>query len=309
LAAEHIAIVAPCFNEGEVAVRFAQELEQVLSRLEQRFTLVLVDDGSSDGTGQQLLSYQPAAGNVSLRVIGLPFNMGHQEAIHQGLLFAEALDAQRFIVMDSDGEDDPGAIAELVGIADASVAFVARGKRSEGLGFRMGWRLYRVVFRLVARRALPFGNYSMIDRRALSAVLHRSFTHYAAFLSRLRVPQRSIVRDRRPRIDGNSKMSWRSLSMHAFRSLIEYSEEAVALFLRASIALAAVFILSIFGIIGVKLFTSLAIPGWASVLSATLFNSVLLCVGFFALGLLLVSHAQRRDRAQQRLYTELTPAR
>lgn len=309
LATEHIAIVAPCFNEGEVAVRFAQELEQVLARLEGRFTLVLVDDGSADDTPQRLLSYRPTAPNVALRVIGLPFNMGHQEAIHQGLLYAEGIDAQRFIVMDSDGEDDPGAIAELVSITDASVVFVARGKRSEGLGFQLGWRLYRIVFRLVARRALPFGNYSMIDRRALGAVLNRSFTHYAAFLSRLNVPQRSIVRDRRPRIDGTSKMSWRSLSMHAFRSLIEYGEEAVALFLRASIVLAAVFLLSIIGIIGVKLFTALAIPGWASVLSATLFNSVLICVGFFALGLLLVSHAQRRDRAQQRLYNELTPDR
>lgn len=308
MAPEHLAIVAPCFNEGEVAVRFLEELQGVLGRLEQRFTVVMVDDGSTDDTAHRLTAFRPAAPNVAVRVIALPFNMGHQEAIHQGLLFAERLDARRFIVMDSDGEDDPGAIAELVGITDAAIVFVARGKRSEGIGFRIGWRLYRMAFRLVARRALPFGNYSMIDRRALGAVLHRSFTHYAAFLSRLRAPQRSIVRDRRPRIDGASKMSWRSLSLHAFRSLIEYGEEAVALFLRASIALAFVFLLSIAAIVAVKLATPLAIPGWASVLSATLFNSVLLCLGFFALGLLMVSHAQRRERAQQRMYTELTPA-
>lgn len=301
-----IAIVAPCFNEGEVAVRFVQELEQVLARLDEPFTVVMVDDGSTDDTPQRLLAHRVAAPNVRLRVLALPFNLGHQEAIHQGLLFAEGLDAERFIVMDSDGEDDPGAIAELAGITDASVVFVARGRRSEGFGFRLGWRLYRIVFRLVARRALPFGNYSMIDRRALGAVLHRSFTHYAAFLSRLRVPQRSIVRDRRSRIDGASKMSWRSLSMHAFRSLIEYGDEAVGLFLRASIVLAAVFLASIVGILAVKAFTSLAIPGWASVLSATLFNSVLLCLGFFALGLMLVSHAQRREQVRVRLYTELT---
>jgi len=299
---QHIAIIAPCYNEGVVAVRFVEELEQVLARLPQRFTVVMVDDASTDDTASLLQAHIASVPNVRVQTISLAYNMGHQEAIYQGLQFASTLEAHRFVVMDSDGEDDPGAIAELVGITDAPIVFVARGKRSESLGFRMGYWLYKRIFRSIAGRSISFGNYSMIDRTVLHAVLDRSFTHYAAFLSRQRVPSRIIVRDRRPRIDGTSKMSFRSLSMHASRALIEYSEEVVSTFLRGFIYLAVFFLLSFLGIIGIKLFTSWAIPGWASILSVSLFNSMLLCLGFFAIGLLLVNTAQRRERAGRHLY-------
>ncbi|MBL0127530.1 MAG: glycosyltransferase [Flavobacteriales bacterium] len=303
----NIAIIAPCFNEGQVGVRFLEELEQVLARLPQRFTIVMVDDASTDDTLSRLEAYRTKAANVSLRVITLAYNMGHQEAIYQGLIFAGTLDAQRFIVMDSDGEDDPGAIAELVGITDSSIVLVARGKRSESFGFQLGYWFYKRIFKFIAGRSISFGNYSMIDRRVLEAVLDRSFVHYAAFLSRQRAPQRIIVRDRRPRIDGQSKMSFRSLSIHAFRSLIEYSEEVLSIFLRGFIYLALIFLLCFIAIVFIKLFTTMAIPGWASVLSVSLFNSMLLCLGFFAIGLLLVNTAQRRERAGRHLYRTTGP--
>jgi glycosyltransferase involved in cell wall biosynthesis len=300
-----IAIVAPCFNEGEVAVRFLQELEGVLAALPYAFAVVMVDDGSTDGTAARLGAYAPAAPNVRLHALALPCNLGHQAAIHQGLLFAAGLPADRFIVMDSDGEDDPAALAELLSLQDCAIAFVGRGRRSESIGFRLGYLGYRALFRVVVGRGISFGNYSIIDRRALDAVLLRSFTHYAAFLSRLKLPQRIIVRDRRPRIDGRSRMGWRSLSMHAFGSLVEYSEEVLAFMLRAFVALAVVLLLSVLAIVGIRLFTGLAIPGWASVLSASLFNGMLLCLGFFAIGLLLVNAARRREPLG-RIYTVLS---
>ena len=85
-------------------------------------------------------------------------------------------------------------------------------------------------------------------------------------------------------------------------SLIEYSEEVLSIFLRGFIYMALIFLLCFLGILGVKLFTNEAIPGWASILSVSLFNSMLLCLGFFAIGLLLVNTAQRRERAGRHLY-------
>lgn len=298
----HFAVVAPCFNEGEVAVRFLAELEQVLARCTARFTVVLVDDGSTDDTLALLRTYRSTSPSVNVRVISLAYNMGHQEAIHQGLLYASTTDAEHFIVMDSDGEDDPGAIVELITLTGAPVVFVARGRRWESIGFKLGYWFYRKLFKIIAGRSISFGNYSMIDRRLLEAVLDRSFVHYAAFLSKQRVPARIIVRDRRPRAAGNTKMGFRSLSIHAFRSLVEYGEELVSLFLRGFIYLAIIFLLLILTIVGIKLFTPYAIPGWASVLSVSLFNALLICLGFFSIGLLLVSTAQRRERSGRHLY-------
>lgn len=297
-----LAIIAPCYNEEGSVLPFLQELEQVAARVEEPTLIILVDDGSSDGTLALARGFRCTAPNLTLQVITLPYNMGHQEAIYQGLLHASTSTATRFIVLDGDGEDDPGAVVELAGIRDASIVFVGRGKRSESIGFKLGYFAYRQLFRSIAGRPISFGNFSMIDRRVLEAVLDRSFVHYAAFLSRQQVPQRIIVRDRRKRIDGESKMGFRSLSLHAFRSLIEYSEEVLAVFLKAFLYLSVVFLLSILTIVGIKVFTEAAIPGWASILSVSLFNSMLLCLGFFVIGLLLANTAHRRDRAGRHLY-------
>lgn len=302
----HYAIVTPCFNEGDVSIRFLHELESVLAECAGRFTIVVVDDASSDNTLDLVRAYAPKAGNVSLRPIALAYNMGHQEAIYQGLQFASTTDAEHFIVIDGDGEDDPTAIRELCHMHETPIVFIARGRRSESLGFRVGYWIYKRIFRTISGRSINFGNYSMIDRKVLSAVLDKSFVHYAAFLSRMRVSNKCITRDRRSRIDGRSKMSYRSLSVHAFRALIEYSEELVSIFLRAFVYMAAFFLVMFLGIIGLKVLTPYAIPGWASLLSVSLFNSMIICLGFFAIGLLLVNTAQRRERAGRHLYTVIT---
>lgn len=299
-----IAIIAPCFNEGATAVRFVQELETVLAPLSHSFQLVLVDDGSTDDTLERLRAHRTSSANVTLKVLALQANIGHQEAIHQGLMYAARTPAERFIVMDSDGEDDPSAIPEMLAIDNSSIVLVARGKRSEGLRFRVGYAAYKRLFRLITKRRIPFGNYSMIDRRVLGVVLHRGFVHYAAFLSRQRATTRMIVRDRRPRLDGRSKMGFQSLSIHAFRSLIEYAEEVLSTFLRGFFILAIASMLAIISIAATKLFTDKAIPGWASTLTASLFNSTLLCLGFFAIGLLLANSLQRRERIGVPLYQE-----
>ena len=300
-----LAIIAPCLNESGALVPFLSELDQVLARTDSSCVIVLVDDGSLDDTRTKALGFLPSSANVRLELIALPYTMGHQEAIYQGLLYAGSTSAEHFIVMDADGEDDPSAIVELASIRDASVVFVARGKRSETVGFQLGYGLYRLLFRLVAGRPIRFGNYSMIDRRVLGAVLDRSFVHYAAFLSRQNVPTKVIVRDRRRRLDGRSKMGLDDLGMHALKSLIEYSDRLLALFLKAFLYLSVVFLLSVITIVCIKLFTDLAIPGWASTLSATLLNSMLVCLGFFVIGVMLSNNTQRRERAGRHLYQRI----
>lgn len=296
------AIIAPCFNEGAVAVRFVQELEQVLGGIPGRHLVVVVDDGSTDDTVARLKAHRITAPGVELRVLELAGNVGHQAAIHQGLLYANSTEAERFVVMDSDGEDDPEALRDMLGDPASPIVLVARGKRREDLRFRIGYALYKRLFRAVTKRSITFGNYSMIDRKVLQVVLYRGFVHYAAFLSKQRVPARTITYDRRERFDGRSKMSFQSLSIHAFRSLIEYSEEVLSMFLRAFFLLAIAALVTSVAIICTKLFTDLAIPGWASILTVSLLNSTLLCLGFFATGLLLVNSIQRRDQVDRPLY-------
>lgn len=300
-----LAIIIPCLNEESALPLLLKEVENAVCTVQKRCLVVVVDDGSSDTTAERALAYAPASEMLSVEVLTLPYTMGHQEAIYQGLLFASTTTAERFVVMDGDGEDDPAALPAMLADREASIVFVGRGARSESAGFKLGYALYRVLFRLVSGRSINFGNYALIDRRVLGAVLDNGFVHFAAFLSKQRVSTTTIISDRRKRLGGTSKMGFDDLSLHAFRSLIEYSDRLLVLFLKAFLYLSVIFLLSVLTIVGIKLFTPLAIPGWASNLSATMFNSLLLCLGFFVIGLMLSRNDQQRVRAGQHLYKRL----
>jgi polyisoprenyl-phosphate glycosyltransferase len=300
-----LAIIIPCLNEESALPLLLKEVETALASFSGACMVVVVDDGSTDATPQRALAYSSSTERFSVEVLALPYTMGHQEAIYQGLLFAYTTTAERFVVMDGDGEDDPAALPAMLAYLEASIVFVGRGTRSESTGFKLGYALYRVLFRLVSGRSINFGNYALIDRRVLGAVLDHSFVHFAAFLSKQRVPTTTVISDRRKRLGGSSKMGFDDLSLHAFRSLIEYSDRLLVLFLKAFLYLSMVFLLSVLTIVGIKLFTPLAIPGWASNLSATMFNSLLLCLGFFVIGLMLSRNTQQRTRAGQHLYKRL----
>lgn len=297
-----VAIIIPCLNEEDALPLLLKELDETLAPAGENCLVLVVDDGSTDATAQHAISFQPSGPHLAVEVIALPYPMGHQEAIHQGLLYAAEGSAHRFVVLDGDGQDDPAAIPEMLAQHRKGIVFVERGKRSESRGFRVGYVLYRLLFLLVAGRSIGFGNYTLIDRRVLSAVLDGGFIHYPAFLSKLRVPCGTVYSDRRKRLGGTPKMGLDDLGMHAFKSLIEYSDRLLALFLKGFLYLSILFLLSALTIVGIKLFTDLAIPGWASNLSATMFNSMLLCLGFFVIGLMLSKNTQRREHAGERRY-------
>ena len=297
-----LAIIIPCLDEAEGILPLLAQVDGAITGLGERCLVVIVDDGSVDDTAERARTFTPSTSDLVVNVISLSYTMGHQEAIQQGLLCASESRASHFIVMDGDGEDDPAALPELIGAKGTPIVFVARGRRHEAVGFRLGYRLYRMLFRWVVGKPINFGNYSMIDRRVLAAVLDRGFLHYAAFLARLGPDYGVITRDRRPRIAGRSKMSFQALSRHAFNAIIEYSDEVLALFLKGSFYLGGLFLCCVITIVCIKVFTDLAIPGWASILTFSLVNSMLLCLGFFVIGLMLARAVGRRERSARRIY-------
>ena len=108
-----IGILAPCYNEGQVIITFLNELRTILESVDHHFHIIIVDDGSTDDT-RNLLRSKDWPSQIKLDLVFLAHNKGHQGAIAQGLNYCKSLDISHLVVMDSDGEDDPNAIVELV---------------------------------------------------------------------------------------------------------------------------------------------------------------------------------------------------
>ena len=142
----------------------------------------------------------------------------------------------------------------------------------------------------------------MINKKVLEVSCYTSFIHFAAHLSKQKVKSTSIVYNRLKRIDGKSKMNLTSLIHHAFKSFVEYSEELLMVFLKIFVFI----ILLFFGLLGVvlykKLFTDEAILGWASTMTISLFNTALVCVGFFVIGILLLNMISRKNQNRKELF-------
>lgn len=304
---QRIALVAPCYNEGQTVIRFLEAVEKSLEALKDvYFDIIVVDDASGDGTQDLLRDFRFSASHLHFRPIRLKFNLGHQMAIHQGLAFACSLNVDHVVVMDSDGEDDPSALPELLSVKGYDIVNVIRGRRSETLGFRIGYGIYKALFRFVTGKELNFGNYCMISKKVAEIAVHNSYVHFAAFLLKQKLPKFSIKVDRAPRIDGKSKMNTGGLVYHAFKSLVEFSEDLLMLFLKLFVLIMILFIVAIANVIWQKFFVHTAILGWTSMIAIGLFNLAIISIGFFVLGILLLnlSH-QRNQKNRLSIYEEI----
>ena len=107
---DFLSVVVPCYNESEVIERFYREVRPVLEGLAPlNFELIFVDDGSEDGTLDQL--NRIAEKDPAVRVSSLSRNFGHQIALTAGL---DAAAGDAVVMMDADLQHPPSLIREFV---------------------------------------------------------------------------------------------------------------------------------------------------------------------------------------------------
>ena len=96
-----VTIIAPVFNEEENVIPFLTAIERVTKGLDENISVVLVNDGSTDGTVSQALLARPS---FHLQVISFARNFGKEAAIWAGLQRAHG---GAIIVMDADLQHPP----------------------------------------------------------------------------------------------------------------------------------------------------------------------------------------------------------
>lgn len=296
---QRIAIVLPCYNENETIINFLIELNDVLIKEPQfNFIVIVVDDDSTDDSLEMLNGFEGFEQQIDFNLLKLPYNMGHQTAILQGLMHANNKGVDYAIVIDSDGQDNPNEITNLLKFTttDYQVVNVIRGRREESYLFKILYWIYKLIFKIIIGKKMNFGNYCMISNKILKTTVRTSFIHFAAHISKQKVKSTSILSNRRKRIKGKSKMNLNSLIHHAFKSFIEYAEELLMMFFKAFLIVIVGIVVLFSYIIYQKLFTQNALLGWTSTISFILINIAILCFGFFIIGLLLLNILkQRRD--------------
>ncbi len=122
----YLSVVIPVYNEVKNIPLLLEQLERSLSSLERDFEVVVVDDGSTDGTTEVLKSLKPRY--PWLKVVILRRNFGQSAAFTAGLDHAEG---EIIVTMDGDLQNDPKDIPRLL------------AKIEEGYDVVSGWRKNR----------------------------------------------------------------------------------------------------------------------------------------------------------------------
>ncbi|WP_058833869.1 glycosyltransferase [Luteimonas abyssi] len=257
-------VVMPVYEDLEASSKLFVELARAQGA---ETYIVAVDDGS---VRQPLDASAIEAAGLEGVVIKLRRNVGHQRAIAIGLSYV----AEHFgddvvvVAMDSDGEDTPHSITELLdrlALPDADVVVAARRTRVESLKFKAFYVVYKFLFSLLSGRKISFGNFMAAKMPAVRrlAAMQELWTHVAAAVlgSKLRV--QACALDRGPRYAGRSKMNFVGLALHGFRALMVFAEDVLV---RVGIACIIVAGMAVAGGVLAMLLKAFgfATPGWFS---------------------------------------------
>lgn len=266
-----LSVVIPCYNEEAVLADCVRQVRQVIDdlvakgKVESGSNLWLVDDGSRDRTWKLIETL--AAQHAHVIGVKLSRNRGHQNALLAGLMSA---DGDAVISLDADLQDDLAVIEEMVDafVAGNEVVFGVRRSREQDSFFKR-WtaRRYYGLLRVLGVEVVPdHAEFRLLGRAALQALAEYPETNL--FLRGL-VPQLGfrtarVFYDRQQRAAGETKYPVGRMFALGIDGITSFS----AVPLRMIAAMGALLFVVAMGIslwvLGVKLFTDHAIPGWAS---------------------------------------------
>jgi len=267
---DQLLILMPVFNDWDSVTLLLDEIDGVLGREDLPADVLLVDDGSTAALPETLRSKQ-LKWIRAVNILHLRRNVGHQRAIAIGLAFIDATRrSSTVVVMDADGEDQPMDIPRLVAKLSSEggdkIVFAERIRRSEGFRFKAFYWLYRVLHRTLVGIPVRVGNFSAVPGSALGTlvVVAELWNHYAAAIVKARIPHALLPTQRGSRIMGRSSMSWSALVIHGLSALAVFGDVVALRLLCATGGVMMLLFLALFATLAVRLFSGLAIPGWAT---------------------------------------------
>lgn len=280
-----VSIVLPLLNEEAVLPRILSDLKRVLTDIGCRWNIVLVNDGSTDGSVELIDAM--AYADRRLKVVHLSRNFGQQAAVQAGLAHA---DGDAIIFMDSDGQDDPNAIRDMIHrwIDGDDVVYAVRFGRKENVIKRFLFKSFYGLLHRVASIAIPrdAGNFSLVDRRVADLLMSmdESDRYLPGLRSWVGFRQSALRVERFARHDKRPRVTLAGLCGLAKNAMFGFSRVPLQAFYGLAFVAGLVCVASISFAVFHRLVTGAAIPGWASITSITAFFGAMNALGIAILG-------------------------
>ena len=280
-------IVLPVYNESLSILPFLEELYLHIDSIRHdtgtTFEVIAVNDASTDNSEQLLLDISTKY--PSLRIFTFSQNNGHQAAILCGLKHARG---STIITMDSDGQDPPSSIRDLLNLHrdhNYPIIVAQRLSRRDSFMKRLSaWIFYRVLIILgLPKESQDAGDFRLVTSHIRDLIIAQpnSLQFLRGQLFTLKTPVYLLPIHRRQRISGSTSYTLRKMTRLAVSSLYVLDPiRFVQLLVLISLGCIAVSLISSLTVVSLKIFLpSYYVSGVTTVLLFLLFGfTFLVCM-------------------------------
>jgi dolichol-phosphate mannosyltransferase len=220
-----VSIGIPLYNEQQLIPELLRRVREVLDKIPGGpHELILVDDGSSDGTFACIA--EAATQDPRIVAISLSRNFGHQSAVSAAL---DNVTGDIVVIMDGDLQDSPEVIFDFINKYSEGfdVVYAQRSHRKEGWLLRTCYFLFYRLLGFFSNIRLPLdaGDFALISRRVVEEL--RRLPEHHRYLRGLRTwvgfQQAGIPIERSERFLGESKYTFRKLFSLALDGIFAFS--------------------------------------------------------------------------------------
>ncbi|NWG05885.1 MAG: glycosyltransferase family 2 protein [Chloroflexi bacterium] len=266
-------IIAPIYNEKDNLPELHRRVTEVMNSTGETWELVLVDDGSTDGSTDILRNLAKADSHI--RPVIFARNFGHQVAVTAGLDYSRG---DAVVVIDADLQDPPELILEMAKKwkEGYEVVYAVRAEREGESWFKL-WTaslFYRLISRITdVNIPLDTGDFRLMDRKVVRVMnqmreRHRFLRGMSAWVG---FKQIGVDYKRAARVAGETKYPFRKMFRLALNAITGFSYFPLQVATYFGFVSAGLAILAIPVVVYLRASGSQAFFGQASTLIAVLF--------------------------------------
>lgn len=218
-------IIAPIYNERDNLPELYRRVSEVMKSTRRNWELILVDDGSTDGSTDMILEL--AKKDRHIRPVIFARNFGHQIAITAGWDYARG---EAVVVIDADLQDPPELILEMAKKWEEGyeVVYAVRAEREGESWFKL-WTaslFYRLIYRITdVKIPLDTGDFRLMDRKVVDVLKsmrerHRFPRGMSAWVGFRQV---GVEYKRAARVAGETKYPFRKMFRLAINAVTSFS--------------------------------------------------------------------------------------
>jgi dolichol-phosphate mannosyltransferase len=266
-------IVAPIYNELANIPELYRRVKEVMDSTGETWELVLVDDGSGDGSTEAICAL--AKEDKRVRPVIFARNFGHQIAITAGWDYARGA---AVVIIDADLQDPPELILEMAKKwkEGYEVVYAVRAEREGESWFKL-WTaalFYRLIYRITdVKIPLDTGDFRLMDRKVVDVLKqmrerHRFPRGMSAWVG---FKQIGVDYKRAARVAGETKYPFRKMFRLALNAITSFSYFPLQVATFFGFASAGLAIIAIPPVVYLRMTGSQAFFGQATTLIAVLF--------------------------------------